>query len=127
MNKLLKKGSVAALGAVMLVATAGSAQAASWGPETIYKRHWDRSGGVIGSAKWTDSGDKLTVCDKRADGKAVMVYVVKSGGTTPVLKVTASGKGKCKSGSKNLDESKKYEWWVSHGLDGDDRVWVGKP
>jgi hypothetical protein len=28
-----------------------------------------------------DSGDKLTVCDKRADGLTVQVYVVHAGGT----------------------------------------------
>ncbi|MFD4524890.1 hypothetical protein ACFWP7_13390 [Streptomyces sp. NPDC058470] len=127
MSNLLKTGAVAAACAALLIATSGSAQAASWEVKNIQQDETLGNGPVIGSAKWTDTGDKLKVCDKRADGHSVMVYVVNKGGTTPLLKVRALSNGKCATGTKNLNENKTYEWWVSHGNDGDDMVWMGKP
>ncbi|WP_405767757.1 hypothetical protein [Streptomyces sp. NBC_01538] len=127
MNNLLKTGAVTAACAALLVATSGSAQAASWDFKNIQQNETLNEGPVIGSAKWTDAGDKLTVCDKRADGKSVAVYVVNRHGHKVLLKVRALSKGKCASGTKNLDENKTYEWWVSHGNDGDDLIKISKP
>ncbi|MFE4497126.1 hypothetical protein ACFRKD_32240 [Streptomyces niveus] len=71
----------------------------------------------VGTVQFTANGDKLKVCDTRADGFAVTVKVLRSFGdlNNPVWTVrNGLGKGWCVNATKNLDENHRYYFWSVH-------------
>jgi hypothetical protein len=93
-----------------LALMSGVAEAKSWGPYAMENIH----GQKVGTAKFVANGDKLTVCDTRADSYAPKVKVYRYSDKKLVWTVTANlGKGWCVTSSKNLGERTKYEFWNS--------------
>ncbi|MDI5906607.1 MULTISPECIES: hypothetical protein [Streptomyces] len=93
-----------------LMLTSGVAQAGSFGPKAMV----DVDGVKRGTAQFVANGDKLTVCDTRADGFAPKVSVYYANTDTLVWRVTANlGKGWCVSSSKNLSETRRYDFWAT--------------
>ncbi|MBC2869799.1 hypothetical protein [Streptomyces mexicanus] len=107
------------MGTAAIMLATGTAQAASWGTTNLTS--WTSKGNVkVGTAKFTANGDKLTVCDRRADGYSPAVRVFRHSDFKLVWTVRAThGNGTCTTASKNLGESTKYEFWADTDPYGD--------
>lgn len=101
---------------------AGTALAASWtavgavpaAEASVVTTVYSRDGGTAGGkAVWTAYGDKLTVCDRDADGysaRAVLQWIGDDG-YTHQFTATASGSGRCTTVDKNIEDHR--TGWVS--------------
>ncbi|MFE4497127.1 hypothetical protein ACFRKD_32245 [Streptomyces niveus] len=81
----------------------------------------DYDGRAVGTMQFTANGDKLRVCDTRADGFAVTVRVHREiHDDNPIWTVrNGLGKGWCVNATKNLDENHRYSFWSRHLSRGD--------
>ena len=78
-----------------------SASATSYGG-WIYNSESDKAG----MASWTEDGDKVTVCDIKADGWGVNATLWDPINVKVMMEVyTSAGNGSCNSVSKNISET----------------------